>query len=293
MSSEREALWTLGVIGGSGLYEIEDLEDVRAVEVATPYGLPSDRVTVGWVGDVRLLFLPRHGKGHRLSPTEVPYRANIWALRKLGAAGVLSVSAVGSMREDIEPGHVLVPDQLIDRTRANRPSTFFEKGVVAHVQLADPFCSGLRHALAEAARREGADVHNGGTLLVMEGPQFSTRAESLLYRSWGVDVIGMTALPEAKLAREAELCYATLALATDYDCWHDSEADVTVEGVLAVLRNNTALARRIVRQLVDRLPPERTCACHEALRDAVITAREHVPDEARERLSLFLSKYGY
>jgi len=292
-SSGRPARWTLGVIGGSGLYDIEDLEEVTAIDVATPFGPPSDTVTAGWIGDVRLLFLPRHGKGHRLSPSEVPYRANIYALRQLGAQGILSISAVGSMREDVEPGHVVVPDQLIDRTRAGRPATFFEGGVVAHVQLADPFCPALRHAVAETARAAGAAVHNGGTLLVMEGPAFSTRAESLLYRSWGVDVIGMTAIPEAKLAREAELCYATLALATDYDCWHATEEDVTVEAVLAVLRRNTALARRVVRSLVDHVPPERPCGCHEALRDALITAREHVSDAARERLGLLLRKYGY
>jgi 5'-methylthioadenosine phosphorylase len=293
LSNERQARWTLGVIGGSGLYDIDDLEDVTALDVATPFGPPSETITAGWIGDVRLLFLPRHGRGHRLSPSEVPYRANIHALRQLGADGVLSISAVGSMREDIEPGHVVVPDQLIDRTRSGRPSTFFEGGLVAHVQLADPYCPGLRHGIAEAARAAGADVHNGGTLLVMEGPAFSTRAESLLYRSWGVDVIGMTALPEAKLAREAELCYATLALATDYDCWHATEEDVTVEAVLAVLRRNTALARRVLRGLVDRLPPEGHCACHEALRDAIITGREHVTPAARERLGLLLRKYGY
>lgn len=293
MSSEGEARWTLGVIGGSGLYSIDDLEDARTVEVATPFGPTSGALTVGRVGDVALVFLPRHGEGHRLSPTEVPYRANIWALRKLGAQFVLSVSAVGSMREDIEPGHVVVPDQIIDRTRGTRAATFFEDGVVAHVQLADPYCAAFRHAVAESARVEGADVHNGGTLVCIEGPQFSTRAESMLFRSWAVDIIGMTVMPEARLAREAELCYATLAMATDYDCWHDTHDDVTVEAVLAVLRQNSERARRIVRGLVERLPEARTCGCGDALKDAVITAREHVPASARERLSLFLGRHGY
>jgi 5'-methylthioadenosine phosphorylase len=300
MSSADETRWTLGIIGGSGLYEIPDVEDVRTVEVPTPFGPPSDTLTVGRVGDVSIVFVPRHGRGHRLSPTEVPYRANIWALRKLGAQAVLSVSAVGSLREDIEPGHVVVPDQVIDRTRAQRPATFFEDGVVVHVPLADPYCADFRHALVECARAEGADVHNGGTLICIEGPQFSTRAESLLYRSWGMDIIGMTVMPEARLAREAELCYATLAMATDYDCWHEAEEDVTVEGVLAVMRKNTERSRRIVRRLIatfsktsETSPETRTCGCGDALKDAIMTAPDHVPGDARERLSLFLERYGY
>ena len=282
---------TLGVIGGSGLYDLEGLEDVTEVSVETPFGAPSDTLTTGRLGDVGLIFVPRHGRGHRHSPSEVPYRANLWALRHLGAGWVLSVSAVGSLREKVAPGHVVIPDQVIDRTKGVRASTFFEDGAVAHVQFGDPYCNELRRLVAEAAWADGGHVHDGGTLVCMEGPQFSTRAESMLYRSWGASVIGMTVLPEAKLAREAELCYATLALATDYDCWREGEEDVTVEAVLAVLRDNAARAKRIVRKVVERLPDRRTCTCGDALRDAVMTARDCITPEARQRLSLLLDKY--
>src|SRR5580704_16426403 len=233
----------LGVIGGSGLYEIEGLVGGEEVVVDTPFGPPSDTVVRGRLGDTTLLFLPRHGRGHRVAPHEIPFRANVCAMKKLGATHLVSISAVGSMREAIAPGDFVVVDQLIDLTK-RRPSTFFEDGLVGHVGLADPVCPALAGALADGATRAGARVHRGGTYVCIEGPQFSTRAESRLYRSWGVAVIGMTALPEAKLAREAELPYALLALATDYDCWHESEEDVTVEAVLATMRENVKHARR-------------------------------------------------
>ena len=284
------AIGTIGIIGGSGVYDLDGLEDVEELALSTPFGAPSDPLTLGRLGDVRLIFVPRHGKGHQHTPSEVPYRANIWALRKLGATMVLSVSAVGSLRGHIAPGHVVVPDQVIDRTKGVRPSTFFDRGVVAHVQFGDPYCAALRRILVEASRADGARVHDGGTLVCMEGPQFSTRAESLLYRAWGADVIGMTVLPEAKLAREAELCYATLALPTDYDCWHEAEDAVSVEAVLAVLQANAARARRIVRRVVANLAEKAACGCGVALRDAILTARAHVSPEARARLALFLER---
>ena len=242
----------IGVIGGSGLYQMSEIEGVREVEVKTPFGKPSDRLMRGRLGNVELAFLPRHGKGHRWLPTEINFRANIFALKKLGVERIISISAVGSLRQEIAPGHVVVPDQFIDRT-TQRPSTFFGRGLVAHVGLADPFCKDLSATLIDAARSEGAQVHGAGTYVCMEGPQFSTRAESHLYRSWGAHVIGMTNLQEAKLAREAEICFATLALATDYDCWNESAGDVEIEHVLTVLKNNVDLAQRTIRRAVAKL----------------------------------------
>src|SRR5213593_1954961 len=237
----------IGVIGGSGLYQMAGLENVREVEVKTPFGKPSDKFVRGVLDGVGFLFLPRHGKGHRWLPTEVNSRANIFAMKKLGVERIISVSAVGSLRQEIAPGHVVIPDQFIDRTTL-RPSTFFGRGLVAHVSLADPFCKDLSAILAAAANSEGAKVHAGGTYLCMEGPQFSTRAESHLYRNWGAHVIGMTNLQEAKLAREAEICFGTLALATDYDCWNQAAGDVEIENVLAVLRQNVALAQKTIQR---------------------------------------------
>jgi 5'-methylthioadenosine phosphorylase len=278
----------IGVIGGSGLYAMDGLEDLREVALSTPFGEPSDAYVVGRLAGTEVIFLPRHGRGHRISPTEINSRANLWGLKALGATRVLSVSAVGSLREDIAPGDFVVVDQFIDRTR-HRPDTFFERGVVAHVLFADPTCAELRAALAAAARTTGVRVHEGGTYVNMEGPQFSTRAESRLYRSWGADVIGMTNLQEARLAREAELCYATLAMATDYDCWHT--ADVTVEQILAVMAANVAHARSVLAMIVPRLPPARGCACQDALRYAIMTAPGQIPREARDRLALLLDRY--
>jgi 5'-methylthioadenosine phosphorylase len=279
---------TVGVIGGSGLYALEGLTELQEVELATPFGAPSDAYVTGRLGGVKLVFLPRHGRGHRISPTELNSRANIWGLKALGATRVISVSAVGSLREDIAPGDFVAVDQFIDRTR-HRPDTFFERGVVAHVLFADPTCAELRADLVGAARECGVRAHAGGTYVNMEGPQFSTRAESRLYRSWGADVIGMTNLQEARLAREAELCYATLAMATDYDCWHT--ADVTVEAILAVMAANVAHARDVLRRVVPRLARARACACQEALRYAILTDPGRIPREARDRLGLFLDRY--
>jgi len=281
---------TIAVIGGSGLYELPGLAHVREVRLKTPFGDPSDAFIVGELGEVRLVFLPRHGRGHRWLPTELNSRANIWGLKKLGAERVLSFSAVGSMREHIAPGHMVVVDQFIDRTRL-RPQTFFGDGLVGHVQMADPVCADLAGVLYDSAQAAGATVHRGGTYLCIEGPQFSTRAESTLYRSWGVDVIGMTNLPEARLAREAELCYATVALSTDYDCWHQSEDDVTVEAVIAVMKSNVRTAQEIIRQAAGRLVGERTCSCGHALANALMTSPALVPASTRRRLDLLVGRY--
>ena len=280
----------LGVIGGSGLYQMSGIADVREVEVKTPFGKPSDRLIRGRLDDVEMVFLPRHGKGHRWLPTEINFRANIFALKKLGVERIISVSAVGSLREEIQPGHLVVPDQFIDRT-SRRPSTFFGRGLVAHVGLADPFCKDLSVLLIEAARGEGARVHAGGTYVCMEGPQFSTRAESHLYRSWGAHVIGMTNLQEAKLAREAEICFATLALATDYDCWNERAGDVEIEHVLTVLKNNVELAQRTIRRAVKRRFLPRACGCSVALKDAIITERARIPKKLRAELRPIIGKY--
>ena len=280
----------VGVIGGSGLYAMEGLEGLSEVKLATPFGEPSDAYLVGSLAGTRVVFLPRHGRGHRISPTEVNSRANIWGLKALGVTRILSVSAVGSLREDIAPGDFVAIDQFIDRTR-HRPDTFFERGVVAHVMFADPTCAELRARLVSLARSLGVRVHDGGTYVNMEGPQFSTRAESRLYRSWGADVIGMTNLQEARLAREAELCYATLAMATDYDCWHEAHEDVTVEAILAVMARNVAHAREVLRSVIPTLGAARTCACKDALRYAILTEPGKIPPEARDRLGLLLGRY--
>lgn len=278
---------TIGVIGGSGFYELDGLTDVQEVVVDTPFGAPSDAYRVGRLGDRRLVFLARHGRGHRFSPSEINYRANVWGMKQLGVEWLLSVSAVGSLREDIQPGDLVVIDQSIDRT-LGRARTFFEGGAVAHVSMADPVCKHLAKHLADAASKGGATVHRGGTYVCIEGPQFSTRAESHLYRSWNADVIGMTHLPEARLAREAQLCYATLALSTDYDCWHTSEEAVTVELVVKVMKQNVANARAAVRELALNVPLERDCGCPTALQGAVMTHDDAMPAEARARLSLLL-----
>lgn len=280
----------IGVIGGSGLYQMDGLKAVRQVAVSTPFGKPSDKLVRGRLGDGELVFLPRHGKGHRWLPTEVNFRANIFAMKKLGVERIISISAVGSLRQEVAPGHLVVPDQFIDRT-SQRPSTFFGKGLVAHVGLADPFCGDLSEVLAQSARQTGATVHRGGTYVCMEGPQFSTRAESHLYRSWGAHIIGMTNLQEAKLAREAEICFATLALATDYDCWNGQAGDVEIEQVLAVLHNNVTLARRTIVAAAAALTTQRTCNCANALKDAIITDRRMIPRKLRQDLKPIIGKY--
>jgi 5'-methylthioadenosine phosphorylase len=279
----------IGVIGGSGLYRMGAVEVEEERRVETPFGEPSDVYVIGRLAGKRVAFLPRHGRGHRLLPSEIDFRANVFGFKVLGVERLLSVSAVGSMQQAYAPGHVVVPDQFIDRTR-HRPDTFFGDGLVAHVSFADPICPTLAVALADAATAAGATVHRGGTYLCMEGPQFSTRAESHLYRSWGVDVIGMTNLQEAKLAREAEICYATLAMVTDYDCWHESEEAVSVEAVLAVLAANAALGEETLRRAVEALPERRTvgeeagCGCGAALTHALLTDRAAVPAETVEKL---------
>jgi len=280
----------IGIIGGSGLYEMAGLTDVREERVETPFGPPSDAYVLGRLEGRPVAFLARHGRGHRLLPSELNFRANIYGFKALGAEWILSASAVGSMREDVKPRDILIPDQFFDRTKT-RASTFFGDGLVVHVAFADPTCPALGESLYLAAREEGARVHRGGTYLCIEGPQFSTRAESRIYRSWGVDVIGMTNLQEAKLAREAEICYATLALVTDYDVWHETEEDVTVEAVVAILLENAAMAKGILRRAVRAIPSARTCPCPHALRDAIITARDRIPPATRERLKLLVGKY--
>ena len=280
----------IGVIGGSGLYQMEGLKKIREVEIKTPFGRPSEKFIRGILEGTEFVFVSRHGKGHRWLPTEVNFRANIFAMKKLGVDRIISVSAVGSLREEIAPGDIVIPDQFIDRTTL-RPSTFFGKGIVAHVSLADPFCRDLAEKLVTAATSEGGKVHTRGTYLCMEGPQFSTRAESQLYRSWGADVIGMTNLQEAKLAREAEICFGTLALATDYDCWNQAAGDVEIENVLAVLRQNVALAQRTIRRAVTRLTDSRSCSCRSSLKDAIITERARIPKKIRSNLRPIIGKY--
>jgi 5'-methylthioadenosine phosphorylase len=269
---------------------MEGLEEVASVSVDTPFGSPSDALITGTLEGVPMVFLPRHGRGHRVAPSHLNARANIFAMKKLGVSRIVSVSAVGSMREEIRPGDIVVVDQFFDRTKG-RPGSFFGDGIVAHVLFADPVCPALSECLGEAGEEAGATIHKGGTYLVIEGPQFSTRAESRVYRQWGVDVIGMTNLPEARLAREAEICYATLALATDYDCWHETEEDVSVDAVLAVLRDNVARAQEILRAAVKRVPRNRDCPCPRALENAIITDPDQIPASVKKDLDLLIGKY--
>ena len=280
----------LGVIGGSGLYQMAGLADRREEKVATPFGDPSDAYVLGRLGGRDIAFLARHGRGHRLLPTEINFRANIYGFKALGASRIVSVSAVGSLKEEIRPLDVVLPDQFIDWTR-HRASTFFGGGIVAHVSLADPVCAALHGVLFEAAESCGARARRGGTYVCMEGPQFSTRAESLLYRSFQADVIGMTNVQEAKLAREAEICYATLAMVTDYDCWRPESDPVTVEEVVARLKDNAAMAGSILARAVGRLSEARACPCADALRNAILTDPAAIPRESRERLRLLVGKY--
>ncbi|HUJ78887.1 MAG TPA: S-methyl-5'-thioadenosine phosphorylase [Nitrospiria bacterium] len=276
---------TIGVIGGSGLYQIESLRQLREVRVRTPFGAPSDAYLVGELSGVKIAFLSRHGRGHRLMPTEINYRANLFGLKQLGVRQVISVSAVGSMKESRHPGEIVIPDQFIDLTK-QRVSTFLGRGVVGHVGFGDPVCPELAARLEEAGGRIGATVHRGGTYVCIEGPQFSTRAESDLYRSWGVDVIGMTNATEAKLAREAQLCYATVALITDYDCWHQTVEPVTVEAILQLLHLNAELAKRLIAEAVPKIPEVRACACGSALRDAIVTRPDAITAETGRLLAV-------
>ncbi len=286
----REAGVEIGVIGGSGFYELAELTGAERLQLSTPFGDPSSPVTVGTLHGRRVAFISRHDEGHRLLPGELPSHANVYALKQLGVRRVLAISAVGSLQEGYAPLHAAVPDQLIDRTRGRR-STFFGDGLVAHVAFADPFCPALSGALAAAGEEAGFTVHRGGTLVTIEGPAFSTRAESQLYRSWGAALIGMTALPEAKLAREAELCYAQLALVTDYDVWHEAEADVSADIVMARLLENASRAREAVGHAARLLPAELDCACGSALAAALVTAPEQVPAATRRRLAALLEPH--
>jgi 5'-methylthioadenosine phosphorylase len=280
----------IGVIGGTGLYDIEGLTDVTEVRPDTPFGKPSDAIVVGKLGGVGIAFLPRHGKGHRISPTEVPYRANIYALKALGVEFIIASNSCGSFKEELKPGHLLVPDQIIDRTR-QRASTFFGEGVVAHIQFADPFCPVLSGIVYRAAKEAGATVHKGGTFIAMEGPAFSTRAESRLYKAWGADVLGMTVLPEANLAREAEICYASIACITDYDSWRETAETVTVEAIITTMRNNIDFAKKTIRLAAGRVPQKRECACATALGPALVTDPAAIPPAARQKLDLLIGKY--
>jgi 5'-methylthioadenosine phosphorylase len=282
---------TIGVIGGSGVYQMEGLTEVKEVKLKTPFGDPSDAILLGVLGNQRVAFLPRHGRGHRIKPHELPIAANIYALKSIGVERIISLSACGSLREDHAPLDIVIPDQIFDRTKL-RPSTFFPPGLVVHISFADPFCPELSQVLYQSARQAGARVHQGGKLVVIDGPAFSTKAESETYREWKMDIIGMTALPEAKLAREAEICYATVAMVTDYDVWHPAHDTVTVEMIVQNLFKNAEMGKRIVRYAVSDIPSAREhCPCPTALQSAIITARDRIPPKVRRDLSLLIDKY--
>lgn len=281
----------IGVIGGSGLYQIEGIENVQELKIDTPFGDTSDNIIVGEINGTKVAFLPRHGRGHYLMPSEVNSRANIFAFKKIGVETVISASAVGSMKEEYAPGDIVVVDQYFDRTK-NRPFTFFGEGIVAHISFADPVCKVLADVLYDACKEEGLKVHKGGTYICMEGPQFSTLGESRIYRKWGVDVIGMTALPEAKLAREAEMCYVTMALVTDYDCWHTGHDAVTVEMVIKQLKENAESAKKVILRLIKVVSEKDTaCSCNEALKTAIMTSPEKINEETKKKLDILIRKY--
>ena len=280
----------IAVIGGTGLYEMEGVTPVDTFDIDTPFGTPSDSITVVDLDGKNVAFLPRHGRGHRYLPTEIPVKANIWALKKLGVERIVAFSAVGSLRDQIRPRDIVVPDQIIDRTRS-RENSFFGEGIAGHVPFADPFCPALRRVVAEIVASLPYPSHDEGTYVCMEGPLFSTRAESNLYRSWGGSIIGMTAIPEAKLAREAEICYSLITLVTDYDCWKQEEEDVTLDMVIENMRANTEAAKSILRKIVKRLPEDRTCGCAEAARYAIMTDRKLIPNPVKDKLDLFYGKY--
>jgi 5'-methylthioadenosine phosphorylase len=280
----------LAVIGGSGVYDMEALTDLEERNISTPFGKPSDTIVIGTLSGTRIAFLPRHGRGHRLTPTEVPYKANIWALKSLGVERIVSINACGSMKEAYAPRHIVIPDQIYDNTK-KRDYSFFGGGLVAHIGIAEPFCPHLRQMLHEAVVRAGGTVHMGGTFIIIEGPRFSTKGESTIYRSWGADIIGMTAVPEAQLAREAEICYATMAHVTDYDVWHEEEEAVNVEMLIANLMANAALSKNTIAELVPVLAEERLCDCSETLSTAFITQREVIPRGKIEQLGPIVGKY--
>jgi 5'-methylthioadenosine phosphorylase len=281
----------IGIIGGSGLYEIDGIKKIKEVTVKTPFGPPSDRFVTGTLEGVRVVFLARHGRGHCFSPSDVNYRANIYGMKKLGVEAIVSVSACGSLREEMKPLDFVVPDQFVDRTNKTRESSFFADGIVAHVAFADPFAEELREILVDSARKAGATVHPKGTYIVIEGPQFSTKAESNLYRSWGMDIVGMTNIPEAKLAREAEISYATLAAVTDYDCWHPAHDTVTVEMIVANLQKNVGQAKKILKTAIPRIGQIKEFSARDALKYALITDRKMIPPGTKKKLELIIGKY--
>jgi 5'-methylthioadenosine phosphorylase len=280
----------VGIIGGSGLYQLEGMTKVREVRVKTPFGDPSNAFTLGHLEGVNVAFLPRHGVGHRIMPTELPSKANIYAFKSLGVEYIIAISTVGSLKEKIRPTDIVIPDQIIDRTTL-RPNTFFGNGIVGHIAFADPYCPDLGDVLYDAAHKTGARVHDGGTCIVMEGPQFSTRAESELYRSWGADVILMTPLPEAKLAREAEICYGMMAIVTDYDCWNEVSETVSAEMVISNLMKTLETAKKALKHAIVNLPAKRECPCGHALENAIITAPELIPDKVKKDLNIIIGKY--
>ena len=280
----------IGVIGGTGLYDIEGLTNIEEVDIDTPFGKPSDAIIIGKLEGVGITFLPRHGKGHHIPPTEIPVRANIYALKSLGVEHIIAVNSAGSFKSEIKPGDLVIPDQLIDRTRS-RVNSFFDKGIVTHIPFAEPFCPVLSQILEQVAKEVGASVHPKGTYVAMEGPAFSTRAESRLYRSWGADIIGMTALPEAKLAREAEICYAIIGCVTDYDSWQEGSQPITIDVVLDILRQNIDIAKKIIKLAVTRIPEKRNCSCATALKMAIVTAPQFIPAEQKKKLNLLIGKY--
>jgi 5'-methylthioadenosine phosphorylase len=280
----------LGVIGGSGLYQMDDLKILETQSVSTPFGDPSADLVIGELNGMRLAFLPRHGLGHKIPPSEINFRANIFAMKKIGVDRIISISAVGSMKEDIAPGHFVVPDQFIDQTH-QRISTFFTNGIVGHVSLADPICPQMAATLAQSANTTGTRTHAGGTYICIEGPQFSTRGESNVYRQWGVDVIGMTNVTEAKLAREAGICYATLALVTDYDCWHIEEEAVTVEAVLEIMHQNVEKAQLALKDFVGQVDSNHSCQCASAAKNSIVTDRDMIPAELKEKLAILFEKF--
>ncbi len=280
----------IGIIGGSGLYRMPGLTNVREEQISTPFGEPSDWLTLGDLADRKVAFLARHGRGHSILPSDINFRANIYALKQMGVNAILSISAVGSLKEEHRPGMFVVPDQFIDRTYARR-STFFGPDIVAHVSMADPVCPEVGNAMMTACGSSGVEATRGGTYVCMEGPQFSTKAESNLYRSWGADIIGMTNLQEAKLAREAEICYGTLAMVTDYDCWHPGHGSVTTDQIVAVLNQNNASALKVLTAAVAALPARRTCHCQSALKDAILTRSSVISVGTRQKLRLLLDKY--
>jgi 5'-methylthioadenosine phosphorylase len=281
----------IGIIGGSGLYNIEGIKGVKEISLTTPFGKPSDKFTIGALEGKEVVFLPRHGRGHRISPSEINYRANIYAMKKLGVEKIISVTACGSLRQDFKPLDFVLPDQFVNHTNQARKMTFFENGIVAHISFADPVCADTAQVVKKAAQDLGFTLHSGATYINMEGPAFSTRAESNLYRSWGMDIIGMTNMSEAKLAREAEICFVTLAAVTDYDCWYKSEEEVTVEMIVQNLLKNVDNAKRILKRAVKDMAVERNCGCAQTLKDAIITDRKVIPQKVKKDLKIIIGKY--